>query len=126
MFYPEESLLALYLGDWAPYYGPKVFIDFIVTSEAVNSVVLILLYYFLQNKMLFWLDHMQFDSESRSFYKLNLSVSDCKRFTKRFAMLLSIIQKANYFLVITTYIQILVSFMLFRHDYYIYFFISIT
>ena len=120
MFCPEESQMAIYLGEFAQYFGPKVVVDFILVAESVNSIILISIFYFLSDKMLFWLDHMQFDRESRFFKKLNLSVVDSEKFTKRFALLWFIIKRVNYFLVITI-AAIFGSFLIFKHDYYFWF-----
>ena len=118
MFYPEESQMAIYLGEWAQYFGPKIVVDFIVAAESVNSIVLISLFYFLSQKMLFWLDHMAFDSETRCFKKLNLGISDSEEFTKRFALLWFIIKCVNYFLLMITIVAIFGSFLVFKHDHY--------
>ena len=126
MFYPEESQVALYLGEFLQYFGPKLVVDFILIAESVNSIVLILFFYFSSNRMLFWLDHMQFDNKSRCFDKLNLSVPDSKRFIKQFALLLLIINKANYFLTWIAFIAPFASFLMFKHEYYFNYFISIS
>ena len=110
MFYPEESQMAIYLGEWTQYFGPKIVVDFIVVAESVNSIILISLFYFLSQKMLFWLDHMTFDSETRCFKKLNLDVFDSEKFTKQFALLWFIIKRVNYFLLIITIQPFLVRF----------------
>ena len=126
MFYPEESQVACYFGEFLQYFGPKMVVDFILIAESVNSISLILLFYFLSNRMLFWLDHMQFDNESRCFDKLNLNVSDSKRFTKQFALLLSIANKANYFLTSIAFIVPFASFLIFKHECYFNYIISIS
>lgn len=128
MFYSDESDVAIYLGEFLQYFGSKIVVDFILVAESINSITLISLFYILSNKMLFWLDHMQFDSESRCFKKLNLTVSDSKRFTKQFALLWFIINKANYFLTSIASIAFIApftSFLLFKHKYYFNYTISI-
>ena len=99
MFCHEDSLLAIYLGEFMQYFGPKVFVDSIVTIAFGNSTIFIMLFYFSSKnckKMLFWLDHMEFDNETRTFHKLDLNDSDSKRFTNQFALLWFIIEKVNY------------------------------
>lgn len=125
IYYPEDSQPSIYLGDLTPYFGPKVFTHFFASAESVNSVILILYFYFGLKKMLFWLDHMQFDSESRQFYKLDLSVSDCKRFTNNFALLWFIIKRVNYLMMLLSFCAFSGSLMLFKHDHYLYYIISI-
>ena len=121
MFCSKESQMAIYFGEFIQYFGPKIVFNFIIVVKSVNSMILISLFYFLSDKMLFWLDHMQFDRESRCFKKLNLSASDSEKFTKRFALLWSIIKRVNYFLLVITIAAIFSSFLIFRHDYYFWF-----
>lgn len=68
--------------------------------------------------MLFWFDHMTFDSETRCFKKLNLDVFDSEKFTKQFSLLWFIIKRVNYFLLIITIAAIFGSFLVFKHDHY--------
>ena len=128
MFYPEDSQMANYLGEWVQYFAPKLVGDFMAVAEPLNSVILISLFYFSSknpNRMLFWLDFMDFDGESGCFYKLGLNESESKRFTKQFALMLFIQKRINYFLDLFTFAVILISFLLFKHDYYVYYLISI-
>ena len=128
MFYPEESQMSNYFGEFGQWFAPKLVADFILVVQPLNSIILILLFYFsLKNpdKMLFWLDFMDFDAESGRFYKLNLSESESKRFTKQFALMWFIQKRINYFLNLFTFAVILISFLLFKHDYYIYYLFSI-
>lgn len=126
MFSPEQSQLAIYLGEFMQYFGPKIIIDFLAFAEAVNSIMLIATFYLLSNKMLLWLDHLEFNAETRCFHKLNLSVSDSERFTKRFSLLWFIIKWVNYFLISATVGPIMISFLTFKRSYYLYYFTSIS
>lgn len=80
LFFPEDSLLANQLGEFAQWYGPKLITDVILNFTAVNSLLIILLFYFCANfnskKMLFWLDFMEFDADNRRFKKMKLNNSD--------------------------------------------------
>ena len=128
MFIKEESEMAIYLGEFMQYFGPKIFVDFIAAVVCENSAILIMLFYMASksaDKMLFWLDHMEYDNETRCFYKLNLTISDSKRFTKRFALLWFIIKPVVHFLGFITFITILASFFLFRNNDHFYYLISI-
>ena len=53
------------------------------------SVFLFVILFLIKNpkKMLFWLEHMQFDSENRCFNFLKLNQSDWKHFVKRMSLL---------------------------------------
>ena len=75
--------------------------------------------------MLFWLDHMEFDNKTRCFHKLNLNVSNSKRFTKQFALLWFIIKRANLILTFISFTVFILSFLVFKHDYYLYYITSI-
>ena len=128
MFYTENSQIAIYLGEWHQYYGPKLVVDIAAASETLNSIALISLYYFSlrnQKKMLFWLDFMDFNSETRFFYKMNLRESESKKFTKQLALMWFILKQINYFLDLFSFATFLISFLLFKHDHYVYYLISI-
>ena len=129
MFSDEESLLANYLGEFTQYFCPKVVGDFIVIIIFGHSAISIMLFYFSSKnceKMLFWLDHMQFDNETRSFHKLGFNDSDSKRFTNQFALLWFIIQRVVNFLAFITFITDLTSFLIFKNEYYFYYLTSIS
>ena len=128
MFCHEESLLANYLGEFLQYFGPKVVVDFMAIIVFGNSAILIMLFYFSSKnckKILFWLDYMKFDNETRRFHKLNLNDFDSERFTNRFAFLWFIIQRIVHFLAFITFIVVLISFLIFKNEYYIPYLISI-
>ena len=128
IFCDEESLLANYLGEFMQYFGPKVVVDFMMIIIFGRSAILIMLFYFSSKnskKMLFWLNHMQFDNETRCFYKLNLNDSDSKRFTNQFALLWFITQRVALFLAFITFIVVLISFLIFKNEYYFYYLTSI-
>ena len=128
IFYDEESLLTNYFGEFMQYFGPKVIVDSIAIIIFGNSVILIILFYFSSincKKMLFWLDHMEFDNETRSFHKLGLNDSDSKRFTNQFSLLWFIIQRVAHFLAFITLVVDLISFLIFKNEYYFYYLISI-
>ena len=38
MFYPLESQIAYYLGQFVQYFGPKLVVDLILVAESVNSI----------------------------------------------------------------------------------------
>ena len=124
MFCSKESQMSNYLGEFTQYYGPKVVVDFICFIEAVNSVIIILLFYLMQNKMLFWLEHMEFNAETRYFHKLNLNVFHSKRFTKQFALLWLTTKNINYSMLLVSFTSIWISFMIFKNYYHLYFSIS--
>lgn len=128
IFTPENSKLINYFGEFLQYFGPKVFVDFVCIFGTSNFIMLFLLFYYSSKypeKMLFWLDHMQFDSKSRCFNKLSLSKFENEKLTKQFALSWFIINRINYFLSLITFIIVLVSFFLFKHNYYLSYFISI-
>ena len=118
IFFHEDSRVAIYLGEFFQYFGPKVVVDFAAFILLGHPTILVVLFYLMSKKMLIWIDHMQFNSETRCFYKLNLNVSDSNRFTKQFTLLWFIVKPLAYFLGLITGIVVLVSFLIFKHDNY--------
>ena len=118
IFFNEDSQVDIYLGEFSQYFGPKVVADTAAIVIFGYSTILVVLFYLMSNRMMFWVDHMQFDSETRCFYKLNLNVCDSNRFTKQFALLWFIVKPLAYFLGLITGIVVLVSFLIFKHDNY--------
>ena len=79
LFCAKESRMCNLLGDWSYFYGPKLLVDLILLILANFVLFVFLLFYFSSKnpkKMLFWLDHMQFDSENQCFNFLKLNQSD--------------------------------------------------
>ena len=128
MFYPIDHLITNYLDDFAYFFGPKLIVDFIIDLVALNSIILIILFYFCSkfSKNKFgWLKFMHFDSESQSFDKLDLNAINLQKFTDQFKMIWSIVQRLNYFLVLITFSVFIISFLIFKHEYYFCYFFSI-
>ena len=121
IFFHEDSQIAIYLGEFLQYFGPKVVVDVVGIICFVYLTILVALFYLMSNRMLFWIDHFQFDSETRCFYKLDLNVSDSNRFTKQFALLWFIVKPLGYFLALFTGGVVLASFLVFKHDNYEYY-----
>ena len=89
IFTPENYKLINYFGEFLQYFGPKVFVDFVCVFGTSNFIILVLLFYYSSKcpeKMLFWLDHMEFDSKSLNLNKLSLSKFQGEKFSKRFAL----------------------------------------
>ena len=69
IFCPEESQVTDYLGEFV-HFGPKVFVELMADATVINASTLVLLFYFSHknpNKMLFWLDQMEYNAETQSF-----------------------------------------------------------
>ena len=121
IFFHEDSQVAIYLGEFTQYFGPKVVVDMAVIILFGYATSLLVLFNLMSIKMLSWIDHMEFDRETRCFYKLDLNVSDSERFTKQFALLWSIFKPLAYFLGFISGSVILASFQIFNHDNYQYY-----
>ena len=120
------------LGDWSYFYGPKLLVDLITLILAIYVLLVFLLFYFSSKnpkKMLFWLEHMQFDNENRCFNKLKLNQSDLKTFKRRMSLL-----RITYNIFVYSFFVIFVIFVIFanfstfkyKYAYYFYYFIWIT
>ena len=118
IFFHEDSHIGIFLGEFSQYFGPKVVVDVACVADFVYLTISIALFYMMSNKILFWVDHLQFDSETRCFHKLNLKVSDSNKFTEQFALLWFIVKPLAYFLALISGTVVLVSFLIFKHDYY--------
>lgn len=128
IFVNDDSELSNYLGGFLQYFGPKIFVSICTLGSFANSVGFSLIFYLASKnpeKMLYWLDHMQFNNETRCFHKLNLNVSHSKRFTKQFTLLWFIIRPFASLMIFFVFCAILGTFLIFKHDYYLYYFISI-
>ena len=121
IFFHEDSQVAIYLGEFFQYFGSKVVVDIAALIFFGYATSLLVLFNLMSTKILSWIDFMEFDRETRCFYKLNLNVYDSERFTKQFALLWSIFKPLAYFLGFITGSAILASFLIFKHDNYEYY-----
>lgn len=121
MFYPIDHPISNYFGDFGYFFGPKLIVDFIGGLIALNSTVLIILFYFCSkfSKNKFdWLKFMHFDSENEKFDKLDLNTIDLQKFTDQFKSIWFILQRLIYLLVVISFSIILISFLVYKHEYY--------
>ena len=125
IFFHEDSQVAIYMGEFLQYFGPKVVVDSAACIFFTCSAISIVLFCLMSNKMFFWIDHMEFDRETRCFHKLNLNVSDSNRFIKQLELLWLIVNPVAYFFGLITGSAVLASFLIFKNDYYQYYLPSI-
>ena len=128
LFCAKESKMCNLLGDWSYFYGPKLLVDLITLILAIYVLLVFLLFYFSSKnpkKMLFWLEHMQFDNENRCFNKLKLNESDSKDFVKRMSLLFFIFNIFIYPLTIFFAISNIITVFVSRKSYHFYYIISI-
>ena len=127
MFNSKESKIAIYLGEWSPWFGPKLVVDAMLLIQTLHSMILILLFYFVSknaNKFLHWIEVMKFNAENRNFDNLNLDEIDSKRFIKQFLLSWFIVKWINYLLIILCLITLMVSFFYLENQHHLYYFIS--
>ena len=99
MFNKKQSQIALYLGEWCDWFGPKMVTDFILIVQPLNSLILFFVFYSASKdpkKLLLWLDFMRFDNDHQSFSKLDLHEADSKNYIKQFAMSRVIVKHICY------------------------------
>lgn len=127
MFYSKESQVAIYLGEWAPWFGPKLVVDSMLLIQSFNSLILVILFYFCSRnpeKFLLWVEFMKFNTENRSFDNLNLNKLDSKRFAKQFALSWFIVKRINYLLISLSFSILFVSFFYLENKHHLYYLIS--
>ena len=130
MFCEKQSKIAYYLGEWGDWFGPKLVLDAILSVQPFNSLILwyFVFYYASKNskKLLFWLDFMQFDNESRCFTKLDLNETDSKKYIKQFAMSRVIVKHICYSVTYLSMLVLIVSLFYFENrNHFLYHFIYI-
>ena len=128
LFCAKESRMCNLLGDWSYFYGPKLLVDLILFILAIFVLLVFLLFYFSSKnpkKMLFWLEHMQFDNENRCFNKLELNQSDSKEFVKRMSLLFFTFNISVYPLTIFFAISNIITVFISRKSHHFYYIISI-
>ena len=89
LFSDKKSKMNDYLGDMVIFFGPKVALDFMMVLTCITSLILGLLFNFASKhsqKMLYWLDQMEFDNENRCYKKLDLNQSDSMMIIKRMSL----------------------------------------
>ena len=118
----KESQISLELGDWGYFLGPRLIINGIIFF--VCSYILMLMAFFKfcvlnSQKMFYWLNIMDYNSETRCYYNLNLNESDSKTFTKRSLIFINGFKFFNIvclpFFTIVNFISILINI----NDYYL-------
>lgn len=120
MFYPEHSKVAIYMGEWAQWFGPKIIADFILMLLQLNSLILIAFFYLcLKNpkKMFYWLDYMHFDTKSLIFDKLDLNEIESSKFNKQIKLVWSVIRPSIRIFNLLSFILLLICFYFFEDNY---------
>ena len=131
----KESQISLELGDWGYIFGPRVMINGIILLACFYILMLMAFFKFCSRnsqKMFYWLNLMNYDSEIRCYFNMNLNESDSKMFVKRsliftFTLKCFTIVCMPFFMII-----VCISFFIHLNDYYlnqlitflIYFFVS--
>ena len=128
IFQPEESQIVDQLGDWSPFFGPKVILDAMLIISSIHSLAIILLFNVGSRnpkRMFYWLDSMEYDPRNRNFPKMNLNDNDSKILFKRFTLTLRTAMGFNYLYIIFYGINSCILAYLYRYEYFFQYFISI-
>ena len=86
LFSAKESHISLLLGDWSYFLGPRIMLNGIIFSVCFYILMLMAFFKFCtrnSQKMFYWLKIMDYDSETRCYFNMNLNESDSKMFIKR-------------------------------------------
>ena len=128
IFQPEKSQIVDQLGDWTPFFGPKVIVDGMLIIASVHSLAYIVLFNFGSRnpkRMFLWLDSLEYDPINECFPKMNLNPSDSKTFYERVTLTLRTAMGFNYSFIIFFGIFSCLSAYLHKKEYFFQYFISI-
>ena len=122
LFSPKESQASLILGDWSQFLGPRVMINGIIFFGFFSMLMLIAYFKFCDRnpqKIFYWLSIMDYDSETRCYYNLNLNESDSKMFIKRSLIFINALNCFAIVFLLSFLIVISVSIFIHSGDYYL-------
>ena len=127
IFQSEDSQILDQLGEWSPFYGPKVLLDGMIIIASIHSLAYILLFNLGSRniRMFDWLDSMEYHPQNGNFPKMNLNKSDSKNFVDRFTIMFRTAIGFNYSYVIMYGLFSCLSTYLHKYEYFFQYFISI-
>ena len=122
LFSAKESQISLKFGDWSYFLGPRVMINGIIFFACFCVLMLMAFFKFCarnSQRMFYWLKIMDYDSETRRYFNMNLNESDSKMFIKRSLILINALK--CFTVVSMPFFIIVVSIPVFTHldDYYL-------
>ena len=126
LFFPKDSEMSNWLGDWGNFYGPKLIFNSILIFLPLYIITVKILFILMSKhseEMFYWLDVLEY-GENESFNKLNLTETDLKKFIKRLSLSIFLF---TYFLNSFVIFFVVVNlFSIFKHhtDYIISYLIS--
>ena len=91
LFSAKESQTSLELGDWSYLFGLRVMVNGIIVIGCSYILMLMAFFKFCarnSQKMFYWLNIMDYHSETRCYYNMNLNESDSKIFINRSLILI--------------------------------------
>ena len=116
LFSAKESQISKQLGDWGNFLGPRLVINGIIFFVCFCILILMAFFKFSarnMQKMFYWLNIMDYDSETRCYLNMNLNESDSKMFIKRGLILINTFKCFNAvcipFFTIVAFISILIN-----------------
>ena len=122
LFNAKESHISLVLGDWGYFLGPRVIINGIIFFACSYLLVLMAFFKFCARnlqKMFYWLNIMDYDSETRCYYNMNLNESDSKAFIKRSLIFINAFKCFTVVFMSIHLIVVFISVFIHLDDYYL-------
>ena len=126
---PKESETIHLLGDWTTAFGPKIILDSIIIFLACYIITVKLTFIFASyhsKKMLYWLDTLKYDQDTKSFNKLNLNEAESKMFIRRFSLSIFLLRCVSHVFMISFYLANFVFVLMYRKGYYLNYLISLV
>ena len=127
LFNTKESQISLELGEWSFFLGPRVMINGITFLAYFYMLMLMAFFKFCarnSQKMFYWLKIMDYDSETRCYFNMNLNESDSKMFIKRSLIFINALKCFTTVCISFFTIVISISIFINMNDYYLNKFIS--
>ena len=89
LFSKKESKITNQLGDWSYFFAPRLVMNGIVLTCFVYIFLVMIYFKFCLRNLkdnFYWLNIMEYHTENRGFFNLNLNKSDLKIFIKRISL----------------------------------------
>ena len=122
MFNAKESQISKQFGDWGYFLGPRFMINGIILFACFCILILMAFFRFCarnMQKMFYWLNIMDYDSETRYYLNMNLNESDSKMFIRRNLILINTFKCFNAVCIPFFIIVVCISVFIHLDDYYL-------
>ena len=122
LFSAKESHISLLLGDWSYFLGPRIMLNGIIFSVCFYILMLMAFFKFCtrnSQKMFYWLNIMDYDSENRCYFNMSLNESDSKIFINRSLILIIAFKCVTAFCIPCFTMVIFISILIHLNDNYL-------